>query len=82
MFHWIEIDWHKHPGVAAGKSREEIEEETFLSAVDNCVLLSRGSWFKADSEARHGEDVLPCDLRCRLFGKDRRGHLALRRVPA
>ncbi|KAJ5662184.1 Aromatic amino acid aminotransferase [Penicillium maclennaniae] len=51
MFHWIEIDWKKHPGVAAGKSREEIEEEIFLSAVDHSVLLSRGSWFKADSSA-------------------------------
>ncbi|KAJ5125625.1 Aromatic amino acid aminotransferase [Penicillium atrosanguineum] len=51
MFHWIEIDWKKHPGVAAGKPREEIEEQIFLSAVDHCVLLSRGSWFKADSSA-------------------------------
>ncbi|KAJ5647086.1 Aromatic amino acid aminotransferase [Penicillium lividum] len=51
MFHWIEVDWRKHPGVAAGKTRDTIEEEIFLSAVDNSVLLSRGSWFKADSSA-------------------------------
>ncbi|KAF7715387.1 Uncharacterized protein PECH_002812 [Penicillium ucsense] len=51
MFHWIEIDWKKHPGAAAGKSREEIEEAIFLSAVDNQVLLSCGSWFKADRSA-------------------------------
>ncbi|KAJ5966604.1 Aromatic amino acid aminotransferase [Penicillium waksmanii] len=49
MFHWIEIDWHKHPGIASGKTRDAIEEEIFLSAVDHQVLLSRGSWFKADS---------------------------------
>jgi aromatic amino acid aminotransferase I len=51
MFHWIEIDWRKHPGVAAGKTREAIEEEIFLSAVEHQVLLSRGSWFKADKSA-------------------------------
>ncbi|KAJ5643293.1 Aromatic amino acid aminotransferase [Penicillium longicatenatum] len=51
MFHWIEVDWRKHPGAAAGKTRETIEEEIFLSAVDHSVLLSRGSWFKADSSA-------------------------------
>ncbi|KAJ6123173.1 Aromatic amino acid aminotransferase [Penicillium capsulatum] len=51
MFHWIEVDWRKHPGVAAGKSRDEIEEEIFLAAVEHSVLLSRGSWFKADSSA-------------------------------
>lgn len=28
-----------------------IEEEIFMSAVDHSVLLSRGSWFKADSSA-------------------------------
>ena len=28
-----------------------IEEEIFMSAVDHQVLLSRGSWFKADSSA-------------------------------
>jgi aromatic amino acid aminotransferase I len=28
---------------------DSIEEEIFLSAVQNQVLLSRGSWFKANS---------------------------------
>lgn len=49
--HWIEIDWRKHPGVAAGKTRDAIEEEIFMAAVEHSVLLSRGSWFKADSSA-------------------------------
>ncbi|KAB8208818.1 pyridoxal phosphate-dependent transferase [Aspergillus parasiticus] len=47
MFHWIEIDWQKHPGLSSGKTREEIEEEVFQAAVNNGVLVSRGSWFKA-----------------------------------
>ncbi|KAJ5584362.1 uncharacterized protein N7459_004162, partial [Penicillium hispanicum] len=51
MFHWIEIDWRKHPGISAGKSRETIEEEIFLAAVEHNVLLSRGSWFKAERSA-------------------------------
>lgn len=50
MQHWIKVDWRKHPGVAAGKSHAEIEEEIFLSAVDSGVLLSRGSWFKPDHD--------------------------------
>ncbi|KAJ5902787.1 Aromatic amino acid aminotransferase [Penicillium taxi] len=51
MFHWIEVDWRKHPGAASGKTYDQIEEEIFLAAVDKNVLLSRGSWFKADSSA-------------------------------
>ncbi|KAE8149778.1 pyridoxal phosphate-dependent transferase [Aspergillus avenaceus] len=47
MFHWIEVDWKKHPGIASGKTREEIEEAVFLAAINNGVLVSRGSWFKA-----------------------------------
>lgn len=46
--HWIEIDWKKHPALVSGKSRDQIEEEVFQAAVDNGVLVSRGSWFKAD----------------------------------
>ncbi|KAJ5399605.1 hypothetical protein N7465_010094 [Penicillium sp. CMV-2018d] len=48
MFHWMEIDWRKHPGIAAGKTHAAIEEEIFLSAVNAGVLVSRGSWFKPD----------------------------------
>ncbi|PKY01582.1 amino acid aminotransferase [Aspergillus campestris IBT 28561] len=47
MFHWIQIDWQKHPGLASGKTREAIEQEIFQAAVDNGVLVSRGSWFTA-----------------------------------
>ncbi|EAW14362.1 aminotransferase-like domain-containing protein [Aspergillus clavatus NRRL 1] len=47
MFHWIEIDWQKHPSVASGKTREEIEEAVFHAAISNGVLVSRGSWFTA-----------------------------------
>lgn len=46
--HWIEIDWKKHPLAASGKSRDEIEETIFLAAIELGVLISRGSWFKAD----------------------------------
>ncbi|GES57259.1 aromatic aminotransferase Aro8 [Aspergillus terreus] len=47
MFHWIEVDWKKHPGLSSGKTREQIEENIFHAAVNNGVLVSRGSWFKA-----------------------------------
>lgn len=48
--HWIEVDWKKHPGASAGKTRAEIEEDIFQAAVSKGVLVSRGSWFKASSE--------------------------------
>lgn len=48
--HWIEVDWKKHPDVASGKSHDAIEEEIFLASVDHGSLVSRGSWFKAESE--------------------------------
>lgn len=51
MQHWIEIDWQKHPGLSSGKTRDDIEEEIFMSAVEKGVLLSRGSWFKAEQSS-------------------------------
>ncbi|OJJ85256.1 aminotransferase-like domain-containing protein [Aspergillus glaucus CBS 516.65] len=48
MFHWIEVDWQKHPGLASGKTRDAIEEDIFQAAIQNGVLVSRGSWFTAD----------------------------------
>ncbi|RMJ29122.1 Aromatic amino acid aminotransferase [Aspergillus sp. HF37] len=50
MFHWIEVDWQKHPAASAGKSRSEVEEDIFQAAVNRGVLVSRGSWFKANSD--------------------------------
>jgi len=47
MFLWLNLDWHKHPH-ASTKSIIDIEEEIFLSAVDQGVLISRGSWFAAE----------------------------------
>ncbi|KAL4933334.1 aminotransferase-like domain-containing protein [Aspergillus undulatus] len=47
MFHWIEVDWQKHPELTSGKTRDSIEEIIFHAAIDNGVLISRGSWFKA-----------------------------------
>ncbi|KAL4791530.1 pyridoxal phosphate-dependent transferase [Aspergillus venezuelensis] len=47
MFHWIQINWKEHPELSSGKTRDSIEEILFHAAVDNGVLVSRGSWFKA-----------------------------------
>lgn len=43
------MDWHKHPA-AKTKSILEIEEEVFLAAVEQGVLVSKGSWFSAERE--------------------------------
>lgn len=47
MFHWIEIDWRKHPK-AGELSYEQLEERIWLQVIENNALLARGSWFKAD----------------------------------
>ncbi|EER29497.1 Aromatic/aminoadipate aminotransferase 1 [Coccidioides posadasii str. Silveira] len=48
MFHWIKVDWKKHPLALAGDSYDSIEEAIFKAAVGEGVLVSRGSWFFAD----------------------------------
>ncbi|RDL34658.1 Uncharacterized protein BP5553_07786 [Venustampulla echinocandica] len=47
MFLWLKLNWQLHPA-ASSKSISEIEEELFLSAVGQGVLISRGSWFTAE----------------------------------
>jgi aromatic amino acid aminotransferase I / 2-aminoadipate transaminase len=42
------VDWRKHPGVSRGMTHDSIEMAIFQAAVDRGVLVSRGSWFKAD----------------------------------
>jgi aromatic amino acid aminotransferase I len=44
---WMKVDWHKHPH-ASTKEIGAIEEEIFLAAVGQGVLISRGSWFTAE----------------------------------
>ncbi|KAJ9223575.1 hypothetical protein DTO271D3_5883 [Paecilomyces variotii] len=51
MFHWVEVDWRKHPGLTTEASHSDIEESIFQAAIDRGVLVSRGSWFKADRSA-------------------------------
>ena len=52
----MQIDWHKHPH-AKTKDIVEIEEEIFLTAVDQGVLVSRGSWFTAERANFHPTDM-------------------------
>jgi len=47
MFHWITIDWTKHPH-ASTKTILQIEDEIFQAAVGAGVLCSKGSWFLAE----------------------------------
>lgn len=48
MFHWIKIEWQKHP-MAASKTMLEIEDEIFHAAINGGTLTSKGSWFRADT---------------------------------
>jgi len=56
MFHWIKIDITKHPAYtersessAALAQLLDIESRIFLRGVDKCVLLARGSAFRAEA---------------------------------
>ena len=48
MFHWIKIDWLKHPAKDS-KSMLELEDEIFLAAIDGGTLTSKGSWFRSET---------------------------------
>jgi len=54
MFHWMKIDWQKHPH-AKSKTVLELEEEIFQAAIAESVLTSKGSWFRAEADG--GEDM-------------------------
>ncbi len=50
MFHWINIEWHKHPkfdGDTSPTKLREIEDSIFQAAIGKGVLCSLGSWFRA-----------------------------------
>ncbi|KAF2146858.1 uncharacterized protein K452DRAFT_283059 [Aplosporella prunicola CBS 121167] len=52
MFHWLKIEWQKHPH-AHEKSIPELEEEIFLASIDHGALVMRGSWFYAENDIAH-----------------------------
>jgi aromatic amino acid aminotransferase I len=52
MFHWLKVDWRRHP-LAATKAVEEIEEELFLKSIEHGALVLRGSWFYAQRDVPH-----------------------------
>lgn len=54
MFHWIKIAVEKHPEFLT-RSVKSIEDELFLAAVSEKVLVSPGSWFLADKGVEHKE---------------------------
>jgi aromatic amino acid aminotransferase I len=53
MFHWIRVDYTKHPGYAT-LARAEIEEAVFQTIVKHGTLLMKGSWFCPEGQ-REGD---------------------------
>ncbi|KAL9598926.1 MAG: hypothetical protein Q9219_004192 [cf. Caloplaca sp. 3 TL-2023] len=54
MFHWIKVDWKKHPLVhteGQGPGILEMEERIWRAGVDRGVLTAKGSWFRAEADA-------------------------------
>lgn len=52
MFHWLRVEWHRHPSYGK-KSVEEIEEELFMKSIEKGALVMRGSWFYAEQDVSH-----------------------------
>jgi aromatic amino acid aminotransferase I len=52
MFHWMQIDFKKHPEYPE-KSIEAIEESIFFRNIEHGTMCMRGSWFYADAEESH-----------------------------
>ena len=44
---WLKVNHTLHPS-SSTKSIPEMEEQVFLAAIENGVLVSKGSWFVAD----------------------------------
>ena len=49
MFHWIKIDWQRHPSKES-KSMPDTEDEIFHASIDRGALISKGSWFRAETD--------------------------------
>ncbi|KAH7129259.1 pyridoxal phosphate-dependent transferase [Dactylonectria macrodidyma] len=52
MFHWLQIDWRKHPN-ASSKTITELEHEIFMSSIDHRALVIKGSFFYANKDEKH-----------------------------
>lgn len=47
MFHWFEVDWHKHP-LAGSMSMRELEERIWQKGISLGSLVIKGGFFRAD----------------------------------
>ncbi|KAE8442700.1 hypothetical protein EG329_002945 [Mollisiaceae sp. DMI_Dod_QoI] len=56
MFLWLKVDHHKHPAKST-KTLLEIEDEIYLAAVEEGVLVAKGSWFLSRRDGFVPEDL-------------------------
>jgi len=54
MFHWMKVDYSKHPAYGK-KSFAEIEEAIFMCSIKHRALVAKGSYFYADASAKHDD---------------------------
>ena len=47
---WVKVNWAEHPD-SGHKSLSAIENEIFRACIERGVLLSPGSWFRAERHA-------------------------------
>ncbi|KAI9695638.1 MAG: Aromatic/aminoadipate aminotransferase 1 [Bogoriella megaspora] len=52
MFHWLKVDYKKHPHYAQ-KTLLDLEDEIFMTVIDHGALVMKGSYFYADASEQH-----------------------------
>ncbi|PNS21837.1 Aromatic amino acid aminotransferase [Sphaceloma murrayae] len=54
MFHWLKIDYEKHPSFRSGeKDVLQLEEDIFHKSIEKGALVMKGSFFYADDDEPH-----------------------------
>lgn len=56
MFHWLEVDWKKHP-LADKLGVLELEDRIYLRSVEEGTLVIKGSWFMAEPSPTGGSKL-------------------------
>ena len=51
---WVKINWAEHPDIGH-RDLTTIENDIFRASIERGVLLSPGSWFRAEKRAAHNE---------------------------
>ena len=59
MFHWMTVHARSHPSLTTDSPKTilEIEEEVFQAGIERGVLISKGTWFRAEGPGPHADSI-------------------------